>query len=154
MRRASFRVNKLSLSTFYHSTEDPERVKQALMNLLPKSVRDSIHLEETKAKGHYGNSIGILRIELSSELAQKALKNILCSLTDIDCKILLATLGNRVGPKPSHFYLRLSKQDAYLGKLTLLDSDDVIKVSATISGVRKLKELESFISQLISDCRR
>ena len=150
--KAVYKVTRLSINTFYHSTEDPAKVRWALLNALPNSLRSRAKINEVIAQGHYGNIIGILTAEFAGKEALNALTHIICSLPLIDRQILKATIDNRVGSRPSHIYLRLSKQDAYLGKLTLLDSDDVIKVSATVTGVRRVEDLREFINDLISEC--
>lgn len=150
--KVKYKVTRLTLNTFYHSTEEPAKVRSALLNALPESIRNKAKIAEVIAQGHYGNVIGILTSDFSGKEALNILAYIICSLPLIDRQILKATIDNRVGSRPSHVYLRLSKQDAFLGKLTLLDSDDVIKVSATVTGVRRVEDLREFIDDLISKC--
>lgn len=41
--------------------------------------------------------------------------------------------------------MRLSKQDAFLGNIMLMDGDDVIRVSATVVGVKSLRDLSDYV---------
>lgn len=146
------RVIHLTINVFYHSTEDPLKVRKAVLNILPKEVGEEAGFEEVVTEGHYGNRIGILTLKLTKKKAEKTLKHILCSLDRIDRQILMATLATRVGARPSHIYIRLSKQDAYLGKAELMDGDDVIKISATVNGIRNVEELKEFLKDLMGEC--
>ena len=152
LSRVVYKVTRLTITTFYHSTEDPGKVRKALLNALPKKLREQVRIDEVVTEGHYGNAIGILIVELSGKKALNSFTHIICSLPPIDHQILKATVDNRVGSRPSHVYLRLSKQDAFLRRLTLLDGDDIIKVSATVNGVRRVEDLKEFITDLISNC--
>ncbi len=151
-RKASARISRLTLSVFYHSTEDPDRVMKALLNLVPQSLRNSVQVVKSVVQGHYGDTIGILMMSAKGRRAGEILKHIICSLDDIDRKILLATVANRAGAKPSHLHIRVSKQEAYIGHVELMDGDDVIKVSATVMGVKSVKDLEDFLRTLVGEC--
>ncbi|GEM_PF-137964 len=151
-QKARVRVDRLTLSVFYHSTEDPSKVRKALLNLVPQGIRGSIRITESVVQGHYGDTIGILTLLVRGRRAGEILKHIICGLDEIDRKILLATIANRAGVKPSHLHLRVSKQEAYLGRVELMDGDDIIKISATVLGVRSVEELKAFIKALIGEC--
>ncbi|MEM4033004.1 MAG: RNA-binding domain-containing protein, partial [Zestosphaera sp.] len=66
--------------------------------------------------------------------------------------LFVATLHRRVGSKNSIIYLRLSKQDAFSGNIMLMDGDDVIRVSATVVGVRSLKDLHDYVTGVFREC--
>jgi hypothetical protein len=140
------------LSVFSHATEDLSKVKKAILSLVPSSLKDIVKFEELRTKGHYNNEIVVITVKFRKKQAQEILKHIICSLRDIDKKIMLATLDNRVDNRVSHFHLRLSKQDAYLGDIRLLDGDDIIKLSVTINGVIKLEDLRKYLNRLIEEC--
>ncbi len=146
------RVVRLVASTFCHSTENPSKVRQALLNALSLENIKATSITESVVEGHYGNTIGILTYFSEGREAEEIFRRILCSMNRVDRNILKATLKNRVGSKPSHIHIRLSKQDAYLGKVVLMDGDDVIKVSATVKGVRKFDELMKYLEYIIQGC--
>jgi RNA binding exosome subunit len=109
-------------------------------------------MDEVVTQGHYGNKIGIVTVTLKGKNAFKTLKFIICSMERVDRIILVATVSNRAGHRPSHLYFRISKQEAYLGKVELMDGDDVIKVSVTVNGVRSVNQLKQFLEVLTSEC--
>lgn len=146
------RVSRLSLSVFYHSTENPAKVRKAVLNLIPPELRERVSTDEVVTQGHYGNEIGIITVTLRGRSAFKTLKSIICSMERVDRNILVATVSNRAGHRPSHLYFRVSKQEAYLGKVELMDGDDVIKVSVTVNGVRSVDQLKRFLEVLTSEC--
>ncbi len=146
------RVSRVELSTFYHSTEDPNKVRKALLNLIPERLRSEAVIKEVITHGHYGNIIGVLRVELSGGDASETLKHIICSLSSIDRKILIATLSNRVGHRPSHLYIRVSKQDAFMGRVELMDGDDVVRIVVTVNGILKIGDLKEFLSRVMGEC--
>jgi len=146
------KVSRLSLSVFYHSTENPAKVRKAILNLIPPELREKVSMNEVVTQGHYGNEIGIITVTLKGRNAFKTLKFIICSMERVDRNILVATVSNRAGHRPSHLYFRVSKQEAYLGKVELMDGDDVIKVSVTVNGVRSVDQLKQFLEVLTSEC--
>lgn len=147
-----FKVKHLTISVFKHSTEDSEKVKTALLNVLPGELRNVINIDERVVSGHYGNEIRILNIRFQHNQALEVLKNIICSLSEADRNVLLMSLSSRVGDTSSHLHLRLSKQDAFLGRLAILDGNDVIKVVTTIDGCRTADDIKAFINKLVKEC--
>ena len=146
------KVSRISLSVFYHSTENPSKVRKAILNLIPPELRERVSIDEVITQGHYGNKIGIITVMLKGKNAFKVLKYIICSMERVDMNILIATVSNRAGHRPSHLYFRVSKQEAYLGRVELMDGDDVIKVSVTVNGVRSVDQLKHFLEVLIGEC--
>ncbi|MEO3993741.1 MAG: RNA-binding domain-containing protein [Desulfurococcaceae archaeon TW002] len=148
-----YTVSNLVLSVFAHSTEDLSRVKQAVLNVLPQQLRENVLMEEQVVHGHYGNPITLITVRLKSrEDEDSVFRHILCSLSITDRSLFTATLGRRVGSKNSIIYLRLSKQDAFSGKVMLMDGDDVIKVTATVVGVKSLRDLHNYLKEVFEEC--
>lgn len=146
------RIQYLILEVFSHATEDPDKVKKAAINVLPKELRDKVKFNEVITKGHYGNEIRILTFKLRSEDALNTVKYVLCRMSNVEREIFLSTLEARSEP-PSHIYLRLSKQDAYREVIRLLDvGGDVIKLMITVDGASSLNEIRDFLSNLIKVC--
>ncbi len=149
--KSKARVRRLRIEVFSHATEDINKVKKAILTLIPSELRDNVELAITKVKGYYGNEINIINVDLSKK-AKYVLKHILCSLTTTERSIITATIDTRVDSKLSHLFLRVSKQDAYLGQIRLMEGSDVIKIVATIVGLRSIEELREFIEELVSNC--
>ncbi len=146
-------ASNIVLSVFAHSTEDLGRVRQAVLNVLPQQLREKALMEEQVVQGHYGNPITLINVRFKDRRDEDSVfRHILCSLNVTDRSLLTATLGRRVGSKNSIIYLRLSKQDAFSGKIMLMDGDDVIKVSATLVGVRSLRDLHECLMRVFEEC--
>lgn len=136
-------VKSIELRTYVHATEEKERVLQALKSIIGgEEWRDS-ELVEERYEGHYGNPVTVLTVRVEdAERATRILKSIVSRLPRPDAMILLDTLEDRVDGA-GNLYLRLSKQDAYLGKLALYEADDVVRVTVGYQG-RRSRALEEY----------
>lgn len=130
-KMANVKVRRLELTTSAHATEDLVRVRQVLLNLVPRELRGDLEIEEVKYEGHYGNPIVRLRILAKGKKANEIFNYIISNLSEPDRNILKATLKNRVDEK-GHLYLRISKQEALQGEITLYEGDDIVRIVATI----------------------
>jgi len=152
--RGKVKILRVAIKAFAHATEDVNKVKDAVKNILPNDIKNLINnLNITKVKGHYGNEISILDLTLSKRDSYSLFKNVLCNLEETERNILLASLSSRSDRKHSHLYLRLSKQDAYLGRLRLLDGSDVIKLIITFSGIKNIDDLKLFLEDIVRQCK-
>ncbi len=151
MLGSKVRVRKVRIEAFSHATEDLNKVKKAVLTLLPPDLRDKVEIRVNVVKGYYGNEIAVMNVEVSKK-AKHILKHILCSLPQTERIIIKATIDTRVDNKLSHLFLRLSKQEAYLGRVKLMEGSDVIKLVFTIIGIRSFEELRKFIEELVSNC--
>ncbi|MEZ0393917.1 MAG: RNA-binding domain-containing protein [Desulfurococcaceae archaeon] len=139
-------VKQVVIETFCHSTEDCEKVRRALLNVVSPSLRNAIEIAEEVGAGYYGNEIRILRAQLKE--AQEELSYLMASMRPEDKLLLRASLNLRVDEKAGRLYLRFDKQAAYNGRLELHDVDDVIKVVVTFRGLRRGELLEYLSSML------
>ncbi|MCS7098069.1 MAG: hypothetical protein NZ922_03710 [Candidatus Methanomethyliaceae archaeon] len=125
-------INSISISTIVHATEDFEKVKIAMLNLIPENLRALCEITKVSAKGHHGNPILLLSINFkTSELASEIFKYIINSLSKIN--ISLIKNNPSLYSDENFIFLRLDKQAAYNGILRLSLSDDVIKVKISVS---------------------
>ena len=135
MTRGGVKTVRLRVSA--HATEEEERVRRALLEALPEDLRDKIRVEREEYAGHYGNPILVLTISVEREEdAQRVLSYILSRMSQVDRSMLAASLEERVDSEGT-LYFRLSKQEAFQGRLSLYESDDVIRVSVSYKGKRK-----------------
>jgi len=74
--------------------------------------------------GQYGDSITILRAELRGSKARRVLRHVVQSLGEEDFRKLLSEVSSRVD-ESGNLYVRLDKQEAYLGRVRLMDSDPI-----------------------------
>ena len=134
-------VRSLEARVFIHATEDRDKVLAALRNVV-----GSARIEEEVLKGYFGNPIDVVTAVVDGERAEDVVSRVLGGLSEADRAFLLATLEDRVG-RGGSLHIRLDKQKAYLGRLALSDSDDVIKlqVRLRLKGREGLAELERLI---------
>ncbi|MGB9827690.1 MAG: RNA-binding domain-containing protein [Thermosphaera sp.] len=139
-------VKSVEVTTSCHSTEDCEKVRTALLNLLPKTLQSSVKIDSETLHGFYGNRILLMKAEaVDGELL---LKHLAENLSDTEKSILSASFKLRYDARTGRLYLRFSKQDAYTGSLRLLDSDDVVKVVVHFSNARREEEVKALLRQI------
>ena len=143
------RLVEVTISTHCHATEDLERVKNALLNVIPEDLRSSAKFVVQELKGYYGNPITRISTSFRGENAEKVLKYILSKLPDHDKNYLLYSLEQRYDKKSNKVFIRLNKQEAYLGTLTLYEGSDAIKVVASFSIIRSLDEVRKYLEEAI-----
>jgi len=140
------KARRLELTTSAHATEDLAKVRRALLNLIPKEYKENIEIEEAKYEGHYGNPIVRLKVLVKGKKANEIFNYIISNLSEPDRKILKVTLKNRVDER-GHLYLRISKQDASQGRITLYEGDDVIRIVVTIDYPATLERVEKLLEE-------
>jgi RNA binding exosome subunit len=129
-------VIRFSARVYIHATEDPEKVMKALLNIFPEDLRGELKISREGYEGHYGNPIIVVEATISDpSKAEKALRYIVSRLSEADRRYLAASLDDRVD-KSGTLYIRLSKQQAYLGELRVFESDDVIRITVAFQGSR------------------
>jgi len=130
-------IRSMEIRVYVHATEDKDKVLEALEELLPEDVFDEVEILEESYHGHYGNPITVLTIRIRDpKKAEATLDYILSRLSKGDRAILASSLEDRVD-KEGTLYFRLSKQDAYLGRLVVYEADDVVRISVSFTGKRR-----------------
>lgn len=137
-------IRGAEVSTYCHSTEDCVKVIQAVKNILPEELRDRVLFDKRIVYGYYGNPIEIYLAKLNNVSGEVFFKSLLSRMNRDDRVLLNLTLRLRYESSRGKLYLRLSKQDAYINRIILLESDDVIKIVFYLKKA-SLKELEEFI---------
>lgn len=142
----------VEITTYCHATEDPEKVKAALKELLPLEIReeaDKIILEESY-KGHFGNPIKILKIKIEKKKAEKVFKHLLKLMKKEDLEYFSVTLDGHVDHN-MNVYIRLDKQSVFLGSPRILDSDDVIKIKIKFSKLASREDIFALINKALGE---
>jgi RNA binding exosome subunit len=126
-----YKIYSISLSTIVHATEDKEKVKSAIFNIIPRNLVNLFTINEINVKGHYGNPITLLSLEVNNpDITNEIFEFIIKSIP----KEELALIKNN----PSLYcddrsiFLRIDKQYAYLGIIKLSFLDDVIKIKINV----------------------
>jgi len=133
----------LNFRAFVHSTEDEERVVKAMA-----FASGASEVSRTKSSGYHGNPITILEATVKR---RKEIDAFFGRLGKIAIEELVRTLERRIDDDCS-FFLRLDKQEAYLGRLVLAEKDDVVAVRAKVKAYpcRKSIALEAVARYLES----
>ncbi len=106
-----------------HATESDEKVSKAILGLCPDGYPERIDV--SRVKGHYGNEIRVLRMRIKGRAkAERFLHALWVRLSDQDRKKLLDELSDRTDPS-GNMHVRIDKQELFVGKFVLNDSDPV-----------------------------
>jgi hypothetical protein len=117
-------VREVEISAFSHATEDEDKVEKAMKNLLTEEARD-LWLTRRMLKGHHGNPITIVTGKIRTKKgATGVLRRVVQELSSLEQQRLLDESEERLDDG-GNLYIRLDKQNAYLGKVCLVDSDPV-----------------------------
>jgi RNA binding exosome subunit len=117
-------VREVEVSAFSHATEDEDKVENAMKNLLPEENRD-LWLTRKTLKGYHGDPITIVTGKIrTNKGATGVLRRVVQELSSLDRQRLLDELEERLD-EGGNLYIRLDKQNAYLEKVRLLETDPV-----------------------------
>ncbi len=125
-------VAKVEARTYSRATEMSERVVTAILNLYPEKFRDSVEVESTKVEGQSGDEILIIEATLDDKVWSEAtLDYIFGKFEERDCRRLQNSLTRRLD-KNCVLFIRIDKQEAFLGNIVLARDPDVISVQIHI----------------------
>ncbi len=117
-------IGYINIRVFAHATEDQERVTQAIRNILPEELANSIVFKKTSLTGHHGNSITLIEADLADRpRLLLVMEKIGRSLTSLDKEMLNNEM--KLHLEKSDLYLRFDKQRAFLGKLEFSSIDPI-----------------------------
>jgi len=127
----SMPLQYLSFRAFVHATENEDRVVLAM-----KLATGLDEFSRVEVDGHHGNPIVILEGDVRKK---RDIRRFFSLMEGDDIIELLNSLEDRV-EEDSHFYMRLDKQEAYLGRLRLAVDEDVIQVRGAVVSYPKNRE--------------
>jgi len=141
-------VSMIELQTLVHSTEDLEKVRNALLNNIPPSDRESIMITSNRMFGHYKNPICLLKVRIQDEqLLNRTIKYLSSKLQDPE-KARIASKLDLMSDRSNSLYLRLDKQMAYEGNLQLGRYDPIrIKIRVSPRWIRS-RSISSLCKEL------
>ncbi|MCE4602945.1 MAG: hypothetical protein F7B18_07170 [Desulfurococcales archaeon] len=145
-------VKSLVVRVYVHATEDEAKVLEALRNVAPLDDIEEAEIEVEEYEGHYGNPIKVYTYKLRGQAARQVATGILSKLSSLDRSQVASSLEDRVD-KTGTLHIRLSKQEALQGRITLYESDDVIKVEIGYTGGRR-RAVEEYRELLKGDTQR
>jgi hypothetical protein len=143
-------VSRIEFSCFVHATEDESKVTNAVLNLFPEELREDVtkNIYKMVTHGYHGNPIVILHVLLSSEKdSENTFSHIVSSLSEDDFQSLVSTIPERFDH--GKLYIRVDKQKAYGGNVSLSESDDVIRIVVSLKPhLRSPQSIENFLISL------
>lgn len=137
------RVEKLVIQVLCYATEDPKKVLKAVENVLGADAARKMSMSSEKLEGYYGDPITLMRIFLlDRELCEKALLRIFSNLSSSERDELWRD-RSKLGRHGGKLYIRLDKQEAFLGRIRPSDKDPiriVVELRGDVKALRKMLE--------------
>ena len=123
--RGAKNIQSVELNTIAHATDDLDKVQLALTRLLPDSLKGRQLFTRKYLVGHYNNPIVTFAARLSntSEVEEFA-TFLLQSLPKSEILSIEREL-NLHSDEDGNLYLRIDKQQAFLGIVRLTDKDPI-----------------------------
>lgn len=114
----------IDIRVFVHSTENIDKVLNAVRNTLPAELFDMILFKKTNLKGHYRNPIILIESRIKEKDTVGAVFEKLASnLNDMDKELLSSEIKQHLDK--GNLYIRLDKQSAYVNELKLCSADPI-----------------------------
>jgi RNA binding exosome subunit len=117
-------IGYIDIRVFAHATEEVDKILNAVHNILPAEVVDTITFKRTSLTGHHGNPITLLEARVKEKNAVQAVfKKLASNLSPLDKELL----GNEIRQhlEGGNLYIRLDKQSAYLNEVKLCETDPI-----------------------------
>ncbi|RLE51977.1 MAG: hypothetical protein DRJ26_01465 [Candidatus Methanomethylicota archaeon] len=141
-------ISEIKIEAFSHATEDPDKVKNAMLAVLPSHLRESVKFSKEVLRGYYGNPVVVMRITIRDKgMIRDVVEHIASKLDSLDKKLLESTFDLRTF-KAKTFYMRFSKDEAYRGNLVLTNCGEVIKVSLSFTSIKNKRKLMKVCREL------
>ncbi|MFH0748655.1 MAG: RNA-binding domain-containing protein [Candidatus Bathyarchaeota archaeon] len=136
---------RIEICFLVHATEDLDKVLQAVTNIFPEDHSKDIDYEKSFLLGYHKNPIIMVKTSIEDKLsASSFLRRVLTELEPDDKILLSAGIRSQIDSR-QNFYLRLDKQEAFLGRLKLCTIDP-IHIKARLKALQiPLEELESLV---------
>ncbi len=127
-------IHNLSYRAFVYSTENEEKVREAIFTLLPTA-----QIEKETTEGYYKNQVIILHGKITKKREIKDFLEKLNSLKPSAKKRILRELEDRIDDR-GNLFLRFDKQRAFLEELKTVDHGDAIHLKLKIAAYPASKE--------------
>ncbi len=115
-----------------HSTEVLDRVRQAV-----RTAVGDVELQTTRTSGHHGNEIVVVEAHSADPDTMRCVFEM---LSMADRAEILRTLPQRLD-ESCNLFIRVDKQEAFLGTLKLSGSEDVIAIRMKVTAYPAKKEV-------------
>lgn len=149
MKDPELPIRKVEISALIHATEDRKKVEKAISAILSANLSSIINTRNLC--GHYGNPIKLMTILVKSrENLDDFLEGLMIKLRSIDKETLLKELPLHVAEKDT-FYLRLNKQAAARGVISL-GEEDPIRIKIKFRRISKKNNLIHGLERMLKNC--
>ncbi len=141
------KIENIVVSSIVYSTEDPEKVAEAISTIFPFEFE----IQVTNAKGHYGNPMKFLEVEIKKKREIKEFWNNLMKLLGDQKEILTEFIDDLVD-EDGFLHIRIDKQQAYLGNVELAFGGDCIAIRVKlVTFPAKREKILEFAKKIISE---
>jgi RNA binding exosome subunit len=137
-------VQSLEVSYFIQMTEDGEKVRRAVAAMVGGG---DLPEESQEAQGHHGNKIIWVRVHVTGDEAEAALRQIISRIDPDERRVILGDLG-AVVDEHNALYIRLSKQVLVMRGSAVLASSDPIRVKVKPRSYMVKGDPEGFYARL------
>ena len=131
---------EISIEVFSHATEEPSKVLKALFSLIPQNYRSRLEVKEEAVRGYFKNPIIIYRAKLTKRQEVDETLSYIAKDEVEDDRVRLGKEIDRRVDDSGKLFLRLDKQAAYAGAISVKQDDDTIKLVVRFSGYPARKE--------------
>lgn len=139
-------ISKIEARAYARATEITERVSTAILGIFPEDIRQNVSITEEKTKGQSGDTISILSGLLENrDECEITFDYILKHLEKSDRRAIKRSLDLRLNNN-SVFFLRIDKQEAFLGKMKLANNTDVIRTRFYFRDRPRCKKKDAILS--------
>ncbi len=119
-----FPIAYMEIRVFSHATEDSEKVKTSVRNMLPETFPSDIAFTKTNCVGHHGNPIVLMETRLTERsVLLWVLEGIGSRLSSLDKEQMGAEVKQHI--EKHNLYLRFDKHNAFLGCVKLGSNDPI-----------------------------
>ncbi len=122
------KIERVNIYATVHSTEDPEKVAEAIATLIPFEFE----IVASKAEGHFGNPLIFLEVEITRKRELRDFWNSFIETIGDQKEILLNELDLRID-EDGFLHIRVDKQEAYLGRVIIITRGDGIVIRVKIT---------------------
>ncbi len=135
----SIKAIRIEATCLVHATEDINKVRVALTNIIPEETQEKISFKQQKLDGYYGNPIIILRTKVNNiDLVESFLRDLSRAFGEVEKKTFSAEFEKHLDEK-GNLYIRLDKQAAFMSKLSL-QQEDPIKIKICIKKSKRMSK--------------
>lgn len=128
-------IHNIAYRVFIYGTEREDKVIEALKTIFPDAIP-----ERSLSEGYHKNKIIILHQKLVKKNEIKPFLEKLKKLNLDSPNILLRNLERKMDDR-GNLFLRFSKQDAFAGKLKLVEQGDSIHIRLKLAAYPAKKEV-------------